>query len=337
MSLPKAFYLDTSVMDGQQYNFESVAFETFIAASAGRNLRLLLPDPTEKEIKRHIRERSQQALAALEDARRKAPFLSKWNGLARTLRTHKAEEWEVQRIANKEWSTFLTRFTVVRLGYDLVDAATVMRWYDQATPPFREGKKRREFPDAFAIAMLEAYARREQIHIAVVSGDDDFKQACQRFGSLLHFVSLPRLTELLLSDDERLQKTRAALEAKQELIEEAILDEVPAVTFYHVSERFEVHDVEVEELNIVEQSVVALGDGECTIAFDASVVVRATIRWEEFHEDGVEGREREVDDLVILSGTAKVSYDATSGAVSKVILVKFDDDEAPITESPEGA
>lgn len=81
MSVPKAVFLDTSILDGQQYNFTSTAFETFAAACSQRGITLLLPEPTELEIKTHIKSRSLEALAALDEARRKAPFLAKWKGL----------------------------------------------------------------------------------------------------------------------------------------------------------------------------------------------------------------------------------------------------------------
>jgi hypothetical protein len=54
------------VCDAQSYDFESVAFRTFIsAAQAHGDLTLLLSDPTEREVRRHIEERSAQALQAL--------------------------------------------------------------------------------------------------------------------------------------------------------------------------------------------------------------------------------------------------------------------------------
>ena len=52
MSIPTAVFLDTSILDGQQYNFESTALSTFGPVCKERGLTLLLPEPTEKEIER---------------------------------------------------------------------------------------------------------------------------------------------------------------------------------------------------------------------------------------------------------------------------------------------
>lgn len=62
MSVPTAVFLDTSVFDGQSYNFSSTAFSTFLPACRSRQLKLLLPDPTEREIKRHMAEKAQEAV-----------------------------------------------------------------------------------------------------------------------------------------------------------------------------------------------------------------------------------------------------------------------------------
>src|SRR6266478_4076067 len=184
MSFPTAVFLDTSVLAGQQYNFESTALKTFIPVAKSRSLKLLLPDPTEREIVRQIRERSQEALKALDEARRRAPFLAKWKHFPPRMSLH-ITDWEVMRIAMAEWQEFLKQFDLLKLEYADVDVKKVMQWYDGVSPPFREGKKRKEFPDAFAIAIVEAYARRDDCVVAVVSEDADFKLACGRFSSLL--------------------------------------------------------------------------------------------------------------------------------------------------------
>jgi hypothetical protein len=46
-------------------------------------VKLLLPDPTEREIKRHLLERAAETTNTVEAARRKAVFLAKARGLER--------------------------------------------------------------------------------------------------------------------------------------------------------------------------------------------------------------------------------------------------------------
>jgi hypothetical protein len=336
MSIPTAVFLDTSILDAQQYNFRSTALSTFVPACLARSVRLLMPDPTEREIKRHIRERSLQALEALESARRKAPFLAKWPRLQQAAgRSAKVEEFEVHRIASQQWTEFLKQFNVVRLGYDGLNVATVMGWYDRADAPFREGKKRKEFPDAFAIAMLEAYSQKEKCYVAVVSADQGFEQACQRFSSLLHFHSLPSLTEVLLSDDVRMDRLRQAIVEKIGMIEEAVYEETSGLSFFHVNDRLEIHGVDYEGFNISEHSIVAVGDRECTITFAGVLAVKLEVRWEDYGEKDYETVQSYVEDSVEVSGSAKVAFDESATKVVKVTMTAFEESDLPITEAPE--
>ena len=44
MSIPTAVFLDTSILDGQQYNFQSTALATFVPVCVKRSVKLLLPE-----------------------------------------------------------------------------------------------------------------------------------------------------------------------------------------------------------------------------------------------------------------------------------------------------
>ena len=184
MSIPTAVFIDTSIFDGQSYNFSSTALSTFVPACQKRKLKLLLPDPTEREIRRHLNQLSNDAAALLDKARRTAPFLLNSKVFAPTVHVH-----TLSLTAALEWRRFLTQFDVVRLDYESVAMKVVMNWYDSSVPPFGPGAKRKDFPDALAVAMLEAYAAQNACYIAVVSSDTDMRKACDRFPSLMYFHS----------------------------------------------------------------------------------------------------------------------------------------------------
>ena len=65
-----------------------------------------------------------------------------------------------------------------------------------------------------------------------------------------------------------MEKLRLAIQDKSSLIEEAIFEELQALDFHHRSDRFEVHGYNSVESEGVDISIVAIGDGECTVAFD---------------------------------------------------------------------
>ena len=104
MSIPTAVFLDTSILDSQQYNFHSTALSTFVPACAKRGVKLLLPDPTEREVKRHLRERGAETMNTVESARRKAPFLAKFRGLERQFNSPEIEVFQAELSSRTLWT-----------------------------------------------------------------------------------------------------------------------------------------------------------------------------------------------------------------------------------------
>jgi predicted nucleic acid-binding protein len=335
MSLPTAVFLDTSVLAGQQYNFASTALSTFIPLAKKHSLTLLLPEPTESEIVRQIRERSQEALKALEDARRRAPFLSKWKHFP-PKQTSYTTDWEVMRIATTEWQEFLKNFSLAKLDYSGVDLKTVMHWYDRITPPFREGKKRKEFPDAFAIAIIEAHARKTGATIAVVSEDTDMKLACDRFSSLLYFKSLPALTELLLSDTDKLDNIRKSLLDDLSALEEAAFNAAEGLDYYHADREYKIKLTKLHGVSVDDVRVVAIGSGECTITFDCELEAEHLLEWNEWdhYRDDHQEEEAWIIERAPMSGTAKVTLDAKTGAICAITFFELETGDIEVTENP---
>lgn len=336
MSLPKAVFLDTSIFAGQQYNFGSTAFSSFVPAAKQKGLRLLLPDPTEREIRRQIKVRSDEALKALDDARRKAPFLAKWRHWPHKP-ANSDRDWEVRHIALGEWAEFLKQLEVTKLKYDGISIDTVMNWYDEVEAPFGEGKKRKEFPDAFAIAALSAHASKTDSYVAVVSEDPDFKAACERFPSLLYFPSLPRITEFLLLDDKDNDWVRDTVIRDSEKIQESALDAAQYLTFYHSSENLQLEDSSVRSVSISDIRVVGIGDGECTIVFEATLNGRFSVSWSEWG-DPDEDEHHTVREYFYespgVSGTAKLKVNKTTRSITEVTIIDLGDSEVEISSRP---
>jgi len=337
MSTPTAVFLDTSVLAGQQYNFASTALSTFIPVVQKVGLKFLLPDPTEREVRRQIRERSREALDALDNARKRAPFLAKWRGFPSST-SEGIDSWEVTTVAVREWNSFLANFDLVKIGYEGLDVKLVMDWYDQVRAPFGAGKKRKEFPDAFAIAILAAYATKHGCFIAVVSEDRDFKLACERYPNLLHFQSLPRLTELLLSEEDSLAKYHIAIEAKLDELSTAIMEQMEIVHFYHADRSFEIRDTDLSFPTVQEINVVAIGDNECTITFEAEFDSEHELEWVEDNgpDDYPDTIRRHVSETFSLAGSAKMRFDPKTNEMAEITYVSIDDEEFCVSRTPRG-
>lgn len=345
MSFPTAFFLDTSVLDGQQYNFTSIAFTSFVPVAREKKLLFLLPDPTKREVMRHITERSAAALAALESARRRAPFLSKWKHFPKPPENKWSTNWEVKRVATEEWESFVKQFPVKELAYEAVVLNTVMNWYDTARPPFASGKKQKEFPDAFAISALAGYAEKTKTYVAVVAEDQDFKGACEFFPYLLYFPSLPALTELLLADEKTIERVRELVLNHQNMLEDAAVETGSSLSFY-ISSDIEIDDTSIGPVAIDEVRVVGLGDRECTISFEGTLSYEARLKRAERqrryrHGYGYDEDDKyydfrpsrtSVDGEESISGTAKLRMSSDGKVIEKVTFIELDNAEIEIPE-----
>lgn len=334
MSLPTYIFLDTNVFDSQNYNFASVALKTFSEAVQARaGITLLIPDPVEREVRRHILERSAQALKALNEARRSAPFLAKWEHYPKVAFPD-AADWEVTRLAMNEWHQFIKRFSVKKLGYQGVDPATVMAWYDKGKPPFNSRKKF-EFPDAFVVAILDKFVADNTCTVAVVSQDGDMRLACKERPAFLHFENLPQLTEMLVAGDGKVDELRDAILTNTELLIDAVTNELGDVQFYHDDSDYEIEDTDWEDITITDVRIVGLAHGEAILAFEMRIDTRLYLKWKEQEDEDVwvlqRGRVRDISEI---KGTAKALLDPKTKAITAVPAVELDQYEVKVTETP---
>ena len=294
---------------------------------------------------RHIAERSAAALQALENARRRAPFLSKWKNFPKAPENKWSTDWEVKQVATQEWDAFLKQFTVKELSYEAIKLNVVMNWYDKIRPPFGDGSKRKEFPDAFAISALAAYAEETKTYVAVVAEDKDFKGACDYFPYLLYFPSLPALTELLIADEKTIEKVRELVLEHQTLIEESAQEEAESLSFY-VPGDYELDETTTSFVSIDDVRVVGLGNRECTVVFEGTLNYEVRLKRSErerynyrygynsSYDDEYEHRptRKSVEGDESISGTAKLQISEDRKSIDKVTFIELDTAEIEVPE-----
>lgn len=331
--LPGAVFLDTSIFVGQNYNFGSVALTAFVTAIRERQIQLLLPAPTQTEIEKHLDQRVADALKSLEDVRRKTPFLNDWATMPNRLSAFSV--YEGTNLAKTKLNNFLRSCDCVPLGYDGVKVEEIMDWYTEILPPFATGKKRKEFPDAFALAILIVYSRSHGVSIAVVSEDNDFKAACARYPSLLFFDSTNKLTEILLIDQVKIEQMRGAILDDVSLLEANILEEAKSRDYRHWAWNLEIKDVNHYDVEIDDLNIIALGSHECVVSFQSTVKTEFLLQWEDGHEDERVVLEEWKADTVVINGVAKVRLDPANHAITEVSSFEVDHISTHIDVTPE--
>lgn len=343
MSVPTTIFIDTSIFDGFQYNFRSASVKAFRETVSEDSLTVLLPDPVNRELRRHIAERSASAIAGLKRSARDEPFLYKMSDWPLHSRNQSQLKAEINRVANQQLDEFLGQGKLVHLGYEGVDLSEVMDWHDKKEPPFSE-KKNREFSDAFALAALNYYHEKTGENIAVVAEDPDFKRACSNSSHLHFFPSLVSYSQALSNQDDRTAALRTALLNSEEMLLGKIGEEFESAGFYHEdNDDAEICDVRPTGFEEFAYAIIGFGEDSCTVVFDVDVSFTAHVSFDDLESaikvDGflfpLHSFSGDVNEIVSVSGTLKLKTAENGAMIETVELVELDDSDFPIGEVPE--
>ena len=343
MSVPSTIFIDTSIFDEAAYNFEAASIEAFTQAIGGADFTLLMPDPTKREIRRHIEDKAAAAVKSLEDAARRAPFIRKLSNWPLAGTSSAQLKGSIQRIAESDYRGFLARFTVIELGYEGVDLQRIMNLYDWQLPPFSDRKKA-EFPDAIAVAAILSYQEAHTDPIAIISRDGDFKAVCDQQPQLLYFPSLVAFAEALNREDERVETIQGALANNDDDVREAINDAFKDSGFYIEADwDGEVSDPEILEFESVDYHVVALGEDTCSVAFDAEAIYTAHVSYDDYETAVYDGGEAypihringTAQAEATVSGVIKLKISSGGTVIDEVQGVQLDQKDFTIPSHPD--
>lgn len=340
MNIPPTIFIDTSIFDESAYNLNSAKFKAFRSLAENINLKLLIPDPIDREIRRHIRERSQTAVKSLEDAAKRAPFLRQLSNWPLNEKNSLILTAELKKNIEDDLSDLYSNFEVVKLGYKGIEINEVMNWYDWRQAPFSD-KKKNEFPDAFAIASLKQYHKSSGDNIAIISKDRDFEATCKNNKYFLYFPSLPAYTEAIQGEDERINQVHQILTNNDAVVRKAIAEEFTDLSFLiEANWDGEASEIEVSNFNEIEYFVVGIGHQNYIISFDAEISFSAYVSYWDLEtavHDGGEAYplhkiEEYTETVTSISGTFKLTTDESKKHIISCNSVHFEQDYISISD-----
>lgn len=262
MSFERSYiFLDTSVYVQESYRFSGTSLRKLAGMSSDDELRLVVPEIIQQEVAYKLRETAEEHAAKIRTA-----LDSNIIGLIGDkdkklvgLDFQIDQEKLVESIL-ATWERFRVRCNAESIPHANIDLAGVVASYFDARPPFGKGRKRNEFPDAFAVASMVRFAEDNPGRpIYVVSRDNGMLEA---FRNDSRFRCHKELSEVL---DEYNRHTEALSPAAHALMEEnvdwiteVIVDELNANPSLYAPEyrdgRIYIHNVSVDlyEMNLVE-------------------------------------------------------------------------------------
>ena len=213
--VPTSIFIDTEVFFRANLNFETKSLKSLRETFARGELRLLISPIMERELIGHFQDRASKVAGKLINAHKVHPvkLLSLQDLPSR-------EELESRCLDElmRQWREFKQHFLVEELPFG-GKVEEVFSWYFDGDPPFGQGKKKHEFPDAFVLSALDDYNKEHEANIAVISKDGDFAIACKQRRFMAHYYSI----------EDYIEEFRPELES-QDLERPEIDPTIPIVT-----------------------------------------------------------------------------------------------------------
>lgn len=196
---PLAVFIDTQVFIKEAYDFSTKGkFALLTKQIESGKVQLLTSDIVKGEVERHIKEDVGKGLGKLQSVlsdRNLAIFRDgKYSGIFQSI-----DPVLMTTEALKTFNDYLTNVNASWLDINDVDLSSVVDNYFSAKPPFGEGHKKSEFPDAFNASLLQKYSITNG-KVYVVSNDGDFSN----IEKLYCFKTLTELLDAIISHENQI-------------------------------------------------------------------------------------------------------------------------------------
>jgi len=199
-----------------------------------------------------------------------------------------------------QFERYINKCQTIILPINEVAIEEVFKKYFSKQPPFGEGKKKDEFPDAFVFSALELWCLKNKQQVYVISGDPDWKSACKDHPNLIYLEKLEPLYQLLEFDDKLIAEYSETFfnQHMQDIILR-VTDQFDTLGFIvdssnssRIIEDEEVSNVEVETVVLSEEYVVKVEQNKLFYKCKFKVTFLADVSYIDYsdspydHEEG---------------------------------------------------
>jgi len=269
----RAIFVDTSVFVSTNFG-GSALFRSLVTMANKGGASFILADITIKEVKSNIASSVRESIRELKRLSSKVKILSRSedSGLSGLFKKYDEDALTEAVWAQLEQDLSLGNLQLVPVAN--VNPDRVFSRYFQKEAPFADGKKKSEFPDAFAICALEDWCTANSSKLYVLSEDEDWKKACLASPQLIH-IALSDLVEMLWKEENanRLSFFKNNFGKMKEAIEKAFLNAGTVL----MDEDGDINSLSINSMEVEIESVIDLPDGVTALVCSAVVDFTADV------------------------------------------------------------
>lgn len=301
---PKALnvFVDSSVFIGKNYQYEHPSFVALKDAVSTGRANLLVTDITIEEVKAHIDSDVSESSQALKKVRGPAKILKNIAELSDSAIFNDIDRASFCEELYKQFEQFLTDTNVVIVSVSEANTRSIFDCYFKRAAPFGEGKKKSEFPDAFALSALNEWAESEQKDVFVVSQDSDMNGIKVNFPRLSALGSLEEFLGRVTSYFEELAPlAQQVLENNLSKISSMLEEEFQGLGFVLVDQDGDVDETRVTEVGEISAYLISLTPGLNGEPAEARFELTTTIAYEaDVSYDNLETASYDSEDKVLI-------------------------------------
>jgi hypothetical protein len=201
MKSPINLFLDTSIYVSNGFSLQKPMFKTLKSLCENGRISLFTTDITDYEIESNI-------LDSLKSLKSEFKRIQSGNRIIETVggdgyrdlfNTQKVISMASEIKSNID--SYLAECNVEMLKASNQRAEDIFKDYFSKKPPFGEGKKKAEFPDAFVLNALDRWCTKENTEMSVISIDKDFLSYCVQNQKFNYYERLYQFISWILKDE----------------------------------------------------------------------------------------------------------------------------------------
>lgn len=295
-------FIDSSVFVGKNYNYEHPSFVALKEAVVDERVNFLVTDVTIEEIKAHIYNDVRKSSQTLKKVRGAVKILRNVTSLGEFALFEDIDQASVGSQLVEQLEQFLEEASAVTVPVTEADTKFVFDCYFKKAPPFGDGKKKSEFPDAFVLSTLSEWAESMQEDVIVVSQDSDMLGIKSQFSRLSVVGSLEEFLSKVNSYFEKLAPTaQQLLEENLKEIESQIEQEFQCLGFILADQDGDVNETRVTEIGNISAYLISLNHGKDREPAEAQFELTTTIEFEaDVSYDNLETASYDSEDKVLI-------------------------------------
>jgi hypothetical protein len=259
--------IDTNAYEAYGNSFRGPLFEALINLVNAGKIKIFMSDVVKGEIESHLEDGVCRGINSLKKAmgdahifKADAGVLSPLLGMVTT--EHRELKKQITQHRKDSLNTFIQAASIELLVSDNIDTAKILNDYFEKKPPFGEGKKKDEFPDAFALNKFISHVGDDSSNdLYIISNDDGWRDFSDSHDRLNAFDSIESFVDFVNQQEEELSQV---LHEQIANVEAQLIDEFRRKLHsldFQVGEEFidpEIHfeddevDLSVEDIFLIE-------------------------------------------------------------------------------------